>query len=535
MISLFLVQFIQNHLKTCMANKINHTYKRYILDTLYGVIYLPDYIWEVLFIPEMQRLRELRLYNINSLCFTGGANINRYEHSIGTCYLALQCIESNLLNIPQKEKQLIVLAALFHDLYNAAFGHSLEYVEGYSPENLFSFAATGKKYKKFEYKKASFEQIYFGMCEEMAIKLTERLRLTDEDIEKIGEYICGVGEYGVLISGTLDLDNIDNVYRHSYHLGLVKNTQTPLQLAKAMWAKKGKLYIKEEALPLVEEWMNLRERLYKFLLLNPDEFSAKYMLTEAIELSKVDGKPPFTWYNTDFQILEKLSKSSSNVSNIITRLMKGSLYGCLGIYSTSNTHIYKELSNITQRCEIEGKLNRIFKPEVIMKLRNFSKDDQKIIKAIKGISYDKQTNSLKLTSGVKAKTLKLLVDNELIRHKNVIETMNVELRNKLSSFKLKSLILGIHSILDVNRTKRKVVLNLSSGASIKLGNSSNCLYIGIFIKNEDFANFNPSNSKSLSTYTMLNIKKEIRNFLINYSNDKNMSEIQLYSEAQYAQ
>ena len=77
--------------------KSKNVYKRYILDALYAVLYFPNFIWDVLFTPEMQRLRELRLYNINSLCFTGASNINRYEHSIGTCHLAMQCIALNLI------------------------------------------------------------------------------------------------------------------------------------------------------------------------------------------------------------------------------------------------------------------------------------------------------------------------------------------------------------------------------------------------------------------------------------------------------
>ena len=49
--------------------KINR--KRYILDALYGVVYFPEYIWVMLFTPEMQRLREVRQNNINSIYFTG--------------------------------------------------------------------------------------------------------------------------------------------------------------------------------------------------------------------------------------------------------------------------------------------------------------------------------------------------------------------------------------------------------------------------------------------------------------------------------
>jgi uncharacterized protein len=505
-------------------------YQRYILDSLYGIIHLPDYIWDVLFIPEMQRLRELRLYNINSLCFTGGANINRYEHSIGTCYLALKCIESNLQDLPQKQQQLFVLAALFHDLYNAAFGHSLEYVENFSPEHLFFSAATGKKYEKYEYKHASFEPIYFGMCQEVTLKLVNHLKYTEDDIRMIGEYICGTGEYGVLLSGSIDLDNIDNVYRMSYHMGLTKDKQTPLILAQSIWAMNNKLFIKDQSLDLVKEWINLRNKLYSFLILNADDFSAKYMLTEAIELSKSKSKPQFAWYDTDFQLLEKLANTSSDVANIISRLMKGNVYGCIVIYSTTNTSVHYSLSKYTTRTIIENDLNALFKPEVIKYISDFDHDEQKSIKGIKGISYDTSSSHLKITQDFKDDSMLLLVKKELTKHKSIITYMFKELQNKISTLKLKSPIFGIYSILDINKTNRKVFLNLRSGEPIELGQSSNCLYIAVFIKNIEFSNVSLNHVKFSYSKYFSHVKSTIRTYITSICNDSNLSEIPLYSE-----
>src|SRR5260370_35487246 len=112
--------------------------ERYIYDALYGPIYFPDYVWKIMFCPELQRLREVRLCNINSLCLTGGANTNRYEHSLGAAYLATRCIESSRLRIDERTARRIVLAALLHDVGSAAFGHSAQYVldcQGYQHES----------------------------------------------------------------------------------------------------------------------------------------------------------------------------------------------------------------------------------------------------------------------------------------------------------------------------------------------------------------------------------------------------------------
>ena len=335
----------------------NYKNKRYIYDPLYGVIYLPNFIWDVINCPELQRLREVRLCNINSLCLTGGANINRYEHAIGTFYLAQECLMSwPILNpISEKEEKQFLLAALLHDVTSAAFGHSVEYIEslsGFDHEKAFSYVILGEKGSSYQYKSATLEYIFFEMLRELSSKLSE------EDIKAIGEIIAGKGRFGPLISSAMDLDNIDNVFRLGYHIGLVKSGVNPLKLAKSIWIENGKLVVMEESVPLIEEWHMIRKKLYKLLLLNPDEFSAKYMLSEAIELAKIKEIHPFNWYDVDYKLLEELAKKSSETSIIISRLMKGDLYGCIGIFSTAKTNKYEILRDSIRRKELEDELSR---------------------------------------------------------------------------------------------------------------------------------------------------------------------------------
>jgi len=332
-------------------NKIN----RYIYDPLYGIIYLPDFIWDILSCVEVQRLREVRLCNINSLCLTGGANINRYEHAIGTFYLAQECLNSwpPLYPISEKEQKLFLLAALLHDVASAAFGHSIEYIEsksGFGHERDFWYAVTGGKKEDYQYKSATLEPIFFGMGRELLS------RLSSEELKVISEFIEGKETFGPLINASIDLDNIDNVFRLAYHIGLVRSGDVPVKLGRSLYTENGKLIIRKEAVPLVEEWQKMRKKLYLLLLLNPEEFSAKCMLTEAVELSKEKDTLPFNWYDVDYEILKKLSTVSSESSVIIQRLMKGDLYGCIGIFSTSKTEKYETFSNIEEKRKLENEL-----------------------------------------------------------------------------------------------------------------------------------------------------------------------------------
>jgi len=333
--------------------------KRYIYDPLYGIIYLPDSVWDIIPSPELQRLREVRLCNINSFCVIGGANINRYEHAIGTCYLAYECLNSwPLLNpITEKEHKLFLIAALLHDMLSGAFGHSIEYVEslsGFEHERPIKYMSEGKD-ATYKYELATLEPIFFGMTGDLLSKITE------EDLKEIDKFVSGKGRFGFLINSTMDLDNIDNVFRFAYHIGIVKSGNAPLKLAKSLYIENGILIVRNEALSLIEEWHNVRKRLYSLLLLNPEEFSAKCMLTEATEIAKSKDERAFNWYDVDFEILEKLSKISAETAEIISRLMKGDLYGCIAIFSTIKTDKYEIFANLNRRIELENTLTKLIR------------------------------------------------------------------------------------------------------------------------------------------------------------------------------
>ena len=448
---------MQKALSVMLMKNRNYKNKRYVYDPLYGIIYLPEFIWDVISCPELQRLREVRLCNINSLCLTGGANINRYEHAIGTCYLAQECLNSwPLLNpISEKEQKRFLLAALLHDVPSAAFGHSVEYIEakeGFDHKKDFEYVVVGKK-RIYEYKSVTLEPIFFGMLREISSKIPE------EDLKAIDKIIAGEGKFGFLINATIDLDNIDNVFRLAYHIGLVKSGKVPLKLAKSLWTENGKLIVRKEAVPLIEEWHKVRKKLYLLLLLNPEEFSAKCMLSEAIELAKRKDPHPFNWYDVDYKLLEELSKKSSETSMIISRLMKGNLYGCIGIFSATKTDAYKIFSNLDRRKKVEDELS----------------------KAIR---------------------------SKFVHH-------------------FKSAMVALHAIIDEDKTERQVRIQTDEGRVVQIGNSSNQLLIGVFLKNMDL---NMYKIGDLPQITISTILREISTYLSNILGDQNLKEVELYGE-----
>ena len=124
----------------------------------------------------------------------------------------------------------------------------------------------------------------------------------------------GEGKFGHVICGDIDLDNIDNVFRMAYHLGLPIDREVPLRLAKAMTgfnAQTGDPIFRRSAEREIEIWKQTRANLYEHLMLAERDFAGKAMLIyatirafEGREIRKVD------WNLTDFRFICRLLSSS---------------------------------------------------------------------------------------------------------------------------------------------------------------------------------------------------------------------------------
>lgn len=55
-----------------------------VFDPLYGRLQLTPLESRVFAVPELQRLRYIRMCNINSMLITGASEISRFEHALGT-------------------------------------------------------------------------------------------------------------------------------------------------------------------------------------------------------------------------------------------------------------------------------------------------------------------------------------------------------------------------------------------------------------------------------------------------------------------
>lgn len=329
-----------------------------VWDPLYGRIDFGPFEKQIISSPEFQRLRYIRMCNINSMLITGASEINRFEHCLGVMRLAQEWLRFHPGQIKSDHSNNLIAAALLHDMVTGPFGHSLQYVlEDNEVEGNFT-------HDDVEHSKSSgyYQDITAGAT------FAGRPFSAEHDLHdrwpEITELIRGHGRHGPLISGAIDLDNIDNVVRLAYHAGVATkgDANVALGLARDMEPHASGISISEKSLEHISRWQEIRHDLYQLLLLDWAEFSAKAMLTLATELAieyRLIGAD--SWKLTDLEYLGVLENGShgesQSVGDIVKRLRCGDLYAPVALLSSGSVEMYKILSTVDSKREFESELS----------------------------------------------------------------------------------------------------------------------------------------------------------------------------------
>ncbi len=383
-----------------------------IWDPIYGRIDLTEFEEQLLMLPEVQRLRYVRMCNINSLFITGASEVSRFEHTVGVLHLAREWAGENGLD--DVERNDLLAAAVLHDVFTGPFGHSFQYVleDAGDPEHAFAHEDIARGAKENYYMQireaAQFSGARFGG--------PQLLRGRWDEVSAI---IDGSAALGPLISGTMDLDNLDNVVRLAYHSGLAcrEDVSSILRLVRGIKVSEQVecLRVQPKVIEDVIRWQAVRKRLYDFLLLDWGEFAAKAMLTRAVERAVEGGiLGTNSWSHTDDEFWNYLEKAAigdyQDVAELIRRLKCGELYWPMLLASSKNISTYERLSKLQMKNEIANRIEEAV-------LRPFGMSTQAIF----------------------------------------------------------------HLILDVGKTQRAVMLDVGEGRQHSVGINSSALLVGVFL------------------------------------------------------
>lgn len=94
-----------------------------IKDPVHGYVEVEDFALALLDSPVLQRLRSIKQLGFSYLVYPG-ANHTRFEHSLGTLFLA--DLASRQFGLSEHEHRLVLAAALLHDIGHGPFSHASE-------------------------------------------------------------------------------------------------------------------------------------------------------------------------------------------------------------------------------------------------------------------------------------------------------------------------------------------------------------------------------------------------------------------------
>jgi HD superfamily phosphohydrolase/uncharacterized protein YwgA len=261
-----------------------------IIDPIYGRVVLSELEQLIINTPEVARLRRIQQLGLADLAFPG-ANHTRFEHSVGTLFIANKMAKA--LDLPEEEIVKVRLAALLHDIGHCAFSHVVESVLKRNPA--YQPVIDGKKFVKHEMFTKYIISNSFHTKPEIA-KLAETSGRVSSFFDEIAKMATGDVDalpkpyLAQIISNDIDSDRIDFLLRDSYHTGVSLGLVDVDQIVGSLTLSNGRMvlggaasYDEDMAMIAAESMLIARAHHYSAIIHNPKTQGARVMLLQALE------------------------------------------------------------------------------------------------------------------------------------------------------------------------------------------------------------------------------------------------------------
>ena len=249
-----------------------HGYWGFIKDPIYGYIRLTEIERNVIDTLAVQRLRRIRQLAGAEFVYPA-ANHTRFEHVLGTMYLAGVVSDNLPAQLNAKEKQEVRLAALLHDVGHAPFSHLFEPL-------------------LLKYMNRNHEDVSRWIIAESA--LADVINREGFDAKELSGLAIGKPSkseksfLGQIISSSFDVDKMDFVVRDSYHTGAGYGSVDVFRLIYTMDILNGNLAADVTALPTLESLILARLESFKAIYFHRACRAVQMMLLKALEAAKDD-------------------------------------------------------------------------------------------------------------------------------------------------------------------------------------------------------------------------------------------------------
>jgi HD superfamily phosphohydrolase len=193
-----------------MTNQqISHVIKDPVHGTMQFSTCEDDWIKPFIDSPNFQRLRHIKQLGMGDYIFPGAVH-TRFNHCLGCCYVAAQI--SRKINLPDEERQLVIIACLLHDIGHGPFSHTFEDIfhgkvirhEAWTPFFLSDYC-TAEFFDHYNKRNPNFP------LNEVKFKHIEDMIMHKSSVKKL---------LADIVSSQLDADRLDYLLRDSHFCGV---------------------------------------------------------------------------------------------------------------------------------------------------------------------------------------------------------------------------------------------------------------------------------------------------------------------------
>ena len=239
-----------------------------IRDPVYGVVPITDIEQQILKLPIMNRLKNIKQLGLAYLAFPG-ANHTRFEHSIGTMHVAY--LMATGIEIEEAEIETVRIAALLHDVGHPPFSHCIEFAS-----RLFGITEIPNHKIVTKNKIIEDTKLQEILSRKPLIHLEDVANLAIGKFSK-ALYLCQIIDSGV------DADKIDYILRDNHHCGfpVALDINTLSQVFSK--DKKRGIIVKSEGQSLAEQLFIGRYHLVSNIHHNMKNRLGNYLLALTLE------------------------------------------------------------------------------------------------------------------------------------------------------------------------------------------------------------------------------------------------------------
>jgi len=309
----------------CINATLDERKKKFLMDSVYGLIELDNRLFQIIDTPHFQRLRYIKQLGTAYFCFPTATH-TRFSHSIGTAYLAGELFDKlascdKTLDLRPIDRLILQTAGLVHDLGHGPFSHSFEHsiVPQLLGHSNWNHEAQGLRL--LDHLLDTEEVTLFDTSETKRLKqiLTGEI---SQEYHWLSQMISN-SDYG------LDVDRLDYIQRDSYSVGLQPGFNFTV-LSSHVRVIDGKLTFHEKRKSELLQFYQSRYNLYHQIYHHPTIKAIELTLADAIINAEPDLKIRETLENIDkflvlndgiYNIMErsKNQKTKDLINNICRR------------------------------------------------------------------------------------------------------------------------------------------------------------------------------------------------------------------------